>query len=126
MQTSTIIIIGILGILVIAYIWLIRVTDKANVTDWGNKFANRIDGLNRLFIHRYHNLQPTTIDLPEKGPAIVVANHISGLDALMLIASARRPLHFLIVEKESQRLSSGVAGMGGFLAMMLLQNVLVF
>jgi ZIP family zinc transporter len=30
------------------------------------------------------------------------------------------------VEKESQRLSSGVAGMGGFLAMMMLQNVLVF
>jgi ZIP family zinc transporter len=30
------------------------------------------------------------------------------------------------VEKESHRLSSGVAGMAGFLAMMLLQNVLVF
>ena len=30
------------------------------------------------------------------------------------------------IEKESQRLSSGVAGMGGFLSMMLLQNVLVF
>jgi ZIP family zinc transporter len=30
------------------------------------------------------------------------------------------------VEQESQRLSSGVAGMGGFLAMMLLQNILLF
>jgi ZIP family zinc transporter len=30
------------------------------------------------------------------------------------------------VEEESHRLSSGVAGMGGFLVMMLLQNVLVF
>lgn len=102
MDSSAIIIFFIVT-LVLLYVWISHKLDAANVADWGNRLANRIDGLNRLFIHRFHRLQSSPIALPENGPAIVVANHISGLDALMLIACSSRPLHFLIAEKEYNR-----------------------
>jgi len=41
--------------------------------------------------------------LPEHGAAIVVANHMSGVDPLLLIAASNRPLRFLIAREEYQR-----------------------
>ncbi len=76
---------------------------KYNLTDWGSPFLNFMDGLNRLFCEKYHRLNRVVIDLPESGPAIVVSNHISGLDPLLLISSARRPLRFLIAREEYER-----------------------
>lgn len=93
----------IIALLVSGYLWLTRLCDRANMADWGSKTGNRIDGLNRLFVHHYHRLPAVAIDLPSTGAAIVVANHISGLDAFMLIASCRRPLYFLIAQKEYNR-----------------------
>ena len=100
MQTSTVIILVIIALLVIGYFWLMRIGDAENIAEWGHKTANRIDGLNRLFMRKYHRVPTVSIDLPAEGPAIVVANHISGLDAFMLIASSSRPLHFLIAQEE--------------------------
>jgi 1-acyl-sn-glycerol-3-phosphate acyltransferase len=103
MQTSTMILVVLIISLLVGYFWLMRVAEAANVADWGNKTANRIDGLTRLFMHKYHRLPGVFIDLPAEGPAIVVANHISGLDALMLLASTSRPLHFLIAQEQYNR-----------------------
>jgi len=103
MQTSTVIMLVTIALLVIGYFWLVRKLDAANLADWGNKTANRIDGLNRLFMHKYHRLPMESLNLPVEGPAIVVANHISGLDAFMLLASSRRPLHFLIAAEQYHR-----------------------
>jgi len=103
MPTSTFILLVIIALLVLGYLSLTRVCDRANMADWGSKTGNRIDGLNRLFVHRYHRLPTVVIDLPSNGAAIVVANHISGLDAFMLVVSCRRPLHFLIAQKEYNR-----------------------
>jgi 1-acyl-sn-glycerol-3-phosphate acyltransferase len=103
MQISTVIILVILVLLVIGYFWLIRIGDAANIAEWGSKSANRIDGLNRLFMRSYHRVPTVSIKLPAEGPAIVVANHISGLDAFMLLASSSRPLHFLIAQEEYNR-----------------------
>ena len=103
MQTSTVISLVIITLLVIGFIWLMRIGDVENIADWGNKTANRIDGLNRLFMRSYHRIPTVSIDLPAEGPAIVVANHISGLDAFILLASCSRPLHFLIAQKEYDR-----------------------
>ncbi len=103
MQTSTVITLVIIALLVIGLVWLIRTGDAENIADWGNKTANRIDGLNRFFMRSYHRVPSVSIDLPAKGPAIVVANHISGLDAFILLASCKRPLHFLIAQKEYER-----------------------
>lgn len=98
MQISTVIILVIIALLVIGYFWLIRIGDAANIAEWEHKSANRIDGLNRLFMRYYHSVPTVSIELPAEGPAIVVANHISGLDAFMLIASSNRPLSFLIAQ----------------------------
>ena len=75
----------------------------AQQSDWGKSWMNYLDGLNRLFCQRYHRLQYTPIALPDDGPAIVVANHISGLDAMLMIAASPRPLRFLIAREEYER-----------------------
>ena len=43
------------------------------------------------------------LPLPQHGPAILVANHISGLDPLLMAALSRRPLRFLIAREQYQR-----------------------
>ncbi|MES9927954.1 MAG: 1-acyl-sn-glycerol-3-phosphate acyltransferase, partial [Candidatus Thiodiazotropha sp. 6PDIVS] len=71
--------------------WLDRRCNAANQADWGSIGLNRLDGLNRLFCRYYHRLQPQVLPLPEQGGAVVVSNHISGLDPLLMIASSNRP-----------------------------------
>jgi 1-acyl-sn-glycerol-3-phosphate acyltransferase len=71
--------------------------------DWGTPLLNYLSGLNRIFCYRYHRLQGDVVALPEKGGAIVVSNHFSGLDALLLIAASNRPLRFLIAKEQYQR-----------------------
>lgn len=41
--------------------------------------------------------------LPSEGPALVVANHCSGLDPLLMIAACQRPLRFLIAKEQYER-----------------------
>jgi 1-acyl-sn-glycerol-3-phosphate acyltransferase len=76
---------------------------KANLTDWGASWLNWVDGLNRLWCVHYHRLRLVELALPAAGPAIVVANHISGLDPLLMIACSRRPLRFLIAREQYRR-----------------------
>ncbi|WP_177418718.1 lysophospholipid acyltransferase family protein [endosymbiont of Lamellibrachia barhami] len=80
-----------------------KVSLRANEVDWGHGWANRVDGLSRLFCRRYHRLQPVSLDLPEQGPAIVVSNHISGLDPLLLVSCCRRPVRFMIAREQYER-----------------------
>lgn len=91
----------LLLLLVIRWLW--QVTGRAAEADWGSPWANRIDGINRLFCKYYHRLQGDTLYLPEEGPAIVVANHISGLDPLLLIAASKRRLRFIIATEQYNR-----------------------
>lgn len=80
-----------------------RAVRRAARTDWGRGWLNWLDGLNRLFCRRYHHLPDVRLKLPPSGPAVVVANHVSGLDPLLLIASADRPLRFLIAREQYHR-----------------------
>ncbi|MCB1858668.1 MAG: 1-acyl-sn-glycerol-3-phosphate acyltransferase [Gammaproteobacteria bacterium] len=82
---------------------LILAARVANRIDWGRGWMNFIDGLNRLFCYRYHRLNVSGLRLPKRGPAIVVSNHLSGLDPLLLIATSRRPLRFLIATEQYHR-----------------------
>ncbi len=83
--------------------WAVGHCERANVADWGNKWLNRLDGLNRIFCHRFHRLQADVIQLPVSGGALLAANHVSGLDPLLLIASCSRPLRFMIATEEYNR-----------------------
>ncbi len=93
----------------IVLLWILRRAVKAvaaaQQVDWGKTWLNYIDGLNRLFCKHYHRLQFTSIGLPPQGGAIVVANHLSGIDGFLLIAATRRRLRFLIAREEYERFS---------------------
>lgn len=72
-------------------------------TDWGGFYVNWLDGWTRLICRYLHGLKHTRLQLPDTGPAIVVANHVSGVDPLLLITATRRPLRFLIATEQYQR-----------------------
>lgn len=80
-----------------------RAVRAAALVDWGHPVLNWLDGLNRMFCHRYHRLQADPVPLPERGGALLVANHVSGLDPLLMIAACRRPLRFMIATEEYHR-----------------------
>jgi len=99
---STIFIISL--ILLIPIVWLLIRCHQAQRVNWGATWMNYLDGLNRLFCQYYHRLPPDNfIDLPEKGGAIIVANHLSGVDGFLLIASSLRPVRFLIAREYYDR-----------------------
>lgn len=83
--------------------WGLRALERASEADWGNRWLNRLDGLNRLFCRYVHGLRTEHLALPEHGPVLLVANHVSGLDPLLLIAASRRPLRFIIATEQYHR-----------------------
>jgi 1-acyl-sn-glycerol-3-phosphate acyltransferase len=91
--------------ILLGYLWrrLMRACDAAQVADWGRPWLNRLDGLNRIFCRRFHHLRHDRLPLPERGPALVASNHVSGLDPLLLIAASPRPLRFLIAREQYER-----------------------
>ncbi|QEP43213.1 1-acyl-sn-glycerol-3-phosphate acyltransferase [Ectothiorhodospiraceae bacterium BW-2] len=73
-------------------------------TDWNHRGLNWLEGINQLFCRRYHRLQaPMLTQLPASGGAVVVCNHLSGLDPMLLIAASPRPLRFLIAREQYRR-----------------------
>lgn len=90
-------------ILIAGWLYLLRLLERAHGAEWGGRWLNRIDGLCRIYARRYHRLSAQPMELPEQGPAIVVANHVSGLDPLLLIASSPRPLRFIVASEEYHR-----------------------
>ena len=83
--------------------WCVKKCEAANEVDWGSKWLNRLDGLNRIFCRKYHRLICHPIPLPDTDAAIVVSNHVSGLDPLLMVAAASRPLRFMIAREEYER-----------------------
>lgn len=84
-------------------LYVYRAGLNANGADWGSRLLNAMDGINRLFCRKYHRLNESNLSLPESGAAIVVSNHISGLDPMLLLASSPRPLRFLIAREQYER-----------------------
>jgi 1-acyl-sn-glycerol-3-phosphate acyltransferase len=82
---------------------LLRLSEGASLANWGGQWRNRLAGLNRRFCQAYHGLQHDTLNLPEHGGAVVVGNHVSGLDPMLMIAASPRPLRFLIAREEYDR-----------------------
>lgn len=101
METTTLLI--LLVFLIALFFWFVRLCHKATVVDWGHGWVNFLDGFLRIFIRSYHRFKYQPIPLPEKGPALLVANHISGLDPLLMVAACKRPVRFLIAQEQYDR-----------------------
>ena len=80
-----------------------RYCESQHVTDWGAPWLNRLDGLNRIYCRWLHGLDDARIALPPEGPAVLVSNHVSGADPLVLIAACDRPLRFVIAREQYDR-----------------------
>ncbi len=59
--------------------------------------------INRQFCRRWHRLPGEVHHLPE-GPLILVGNHISGLDPLLLQAAVDRPICFMMAREYYQKM----------------------
>ena len=93
-----------LGIIVaVLVILLLRIGKRNQQADWGNGFLNCLDGLNRLFCKHYHQLRFDEVVLPEKGGAILAANHVSGLDPLLMSCACKKPLRYMIATEQYDR-----------------------
>ena len=90
-------------LVLLCIIVLIRIGKKYNKTDWDDSVLNILDGINYWLCINYHRQSQDQIRLPESGPALLVSNHISGLDPLLLIAATNRPLRFMIAHEEYER-----------------------
>ncbi|HHZ87934.1 MAG TPA: 1-acyl-sn-glycerol-3-phosphate acyltransferase [Chromatiaceae bacterium] len=90
--------------LIVMLVWrLYHAGMQANRVDWGGRWVNCFDGLIRIFCLRFHRFEFEPIELPAHGGAIVVCNHISGLDPLLLQVACRRPLRFIIAQEQHDR-----------------------
>jgi 1-acyl-sn-glycerol-3-phosphate acyltransferase len=50
-----------------------------------------------LLIHTVYRLDKKGLDnIPEEGPAVIVANHVSFVDALVILAASPRPIRFVM------------------------------
>ena len=53
-----------------------------------------------LLVHSFYRLEKKDIDrIPEAGPALMVCNHVSHVDALIVAAACRRPIRFVIEQR---------------------------
>lgn len=77
-----------------------RIGAKHGKADWGGSFLNHLDGLMRLFSARFHRLEHESLPVPETGGAIIAANHLSGVDPILLSAASPRPLRFVIATEQ--------------------------
>jgi 1-acyl-sn-glycerol-3-phosphate acyltransferase len=92
--------VAVVGVLLVLGV---RACRAASGADWGHPVLNVLDGLNRIFCRRYHRLRHDPVPLPREGGALVVANHVSGVDPMLMIAAAPRPLRFMIAAEEYHR-----------------------
>ena len=84
-------------------VWLGRIGLAANEAEWGSRWLNAVDGCNRLFCRRFHRFAFEPVPLPGEGAGLLVANHVSGLDPLLMIAACRRPVRFMIAVEQYNR-----------------------
>jgi 1-acyl-sn-glycerol-3-phosphate acyltransferase len=56
-----------------------------------------------LLVHSVYRLEKKDVErIPEEGPALLVCNHVSFVDALLIMAACRRPIRFVMDHRVSR------------------------
>jgi 1-acyl-sn-glycerol-3-phosphate acyltransferase len=77
-------VVGMLNVLVAAYIYTLVPEFLMRFLCW-------------LLIHTVYRVEKTGIaNIPEEGPAVLVCNHVSFVDALVILAASPRPIRFVM------------------------------
>lgn len=103
LQAEWIVTLIVLLVIIVLINYLRIKARKYNHVDWGSGKLNFVDGLCRAYCVKFHQLKLEKFDLPKSGGAILISNHISGVDPLLLIAACDRPIRFMIAKEEYQR-----------------------
>lgn len=97
-------------VVIASLLYLRHIGKKYNRIDWGSSFLNVVSGLLRCYILKFHKLKFQGLEagsigfkLPKKGGALLISNHLSGIDPFLLIASCDRPIRFMIAKEEYER-----------------------
>ena len=93
----------ILGILLAVFLTFVAIGLNTYRVNWGHRWLNCATGWVYLFCYTYHRLSRNQLQLPETGPAILAANHVSGLDPLLMMCISPRPVRFLIAREVYDR-----------------------
>jgi len=93
----------LLGLITIFLFYAIRKGNQANKVDWGHSVVNCIDGWMRIYSRRFQRFQHDDMNIPDTGGVLVVCNHVSGLEPLLLLTACERPLRFMIAVEEYNR-----------------------
>jgi 1-acyl-sn-glycerol-3-phosphate acyltransferase len=99
-MTSALFFLIISFILLIIFVWLTG--RRLSRTDWGINWVSWFAGWNRFYCRWFHGFKGEKINLPD-GPLLVISNHISALDPLIMSAACERPLRFLVAKEEYQK-----------------------
>lgn len=62
-------------------------------------WVRTIHAMLRGYCRYWHTAQMATSTLPDRGPAILICNHISVLDPILLVASNKRLISFMIAQE---------------------------
>ncbi len=93
----------IAGSITISLSYVIHKGNQANRVDWKHPVVNCIDGWARIYCRRFQRLEHDEMNIPQSGGVLVVCNHVSGLDPLVMVAACDRPLRFMIAIEEYNR-----------------------
>ena len=93
----------VLLIVTLLFVYAVHCGFKANKADWEHPIVNCIDGWMRIYCRRFQRLQCDSLNIPNKGGVLVVCNHVSGLDPMVLLTACERPLRFMIATEEYHR-----------------------
>jgi 1-acyl-sn-glycerol-3-phosphate acyltransferase len=76
---------------------------QANKVNWEHPVINCVDGWARIYCRRFHKIQYDSLNIPDSGSVLVVCNHVSGLDPVVLVTACERPMRFMIAIEEYNR-----------------------
>jgi len=97
---SLVIVLIVFAIMLLLFVTIGKIN---NDTDWGNPLLNILDGWLRFYCKKYHRLGDFQISLPTDRKIILVSNHISAIDPLLIISATNRPVRFMIAKEEYER-----------------------